>query len=324
MARAQIIGTGLYAPPRVVTNAYFNEYYGEDVDSFLRTQRNIRERRYAEDGQTTSDLVVEAARAALAEAGMTPQDLALIIVATDTPDYLSPATATVVQHKLGARRAGTFDVNAACAGFVTALEVGRRFVEGGSGPVLVAGGYLMSRFLDFSQRNIATLFADGAGAVVLAPADDEEPGILLTRLEAEGQYYDYMGIYTGGACCPHEPQVLAFRKKFPKTYNVEHWTRLVRWLSKELGVQPEAVDHLFFTQINVLSIRETLAALGLPESRTHYVMDRYGYTGSACIPMVLADAVRAHRLRRGDLVYLIASGGGAALAAMALRWAYDT
>nr|WP_228350596.1 ketoacyl-ACP synthase III [Rhodocaloribacter litoris] len=314
----------MYAPPRVVTNAYFNDYYGEDVDSFLRTQRNIRERRYAGDRQTTSDLVVEAARAALAEAGMTPEDLALIIVATDTPDYLSPATATVVQHKLEARRAGTFDVNAACAGFVTALDIGRRFVEDGVGPVLVAGGYLMSRFLDFSQRNIATLFADGAGAVVLAPATGDEPGILLSRLEAEGQYHGHMGIYAGGACAPNGHQVLSFRQKFPKTYNVDHWTRLVRRLSDELGVQPEAVDHLFFTQINVLSIRETLETLGLPETRTHYVMDRFGYTGSACIPMVLADAARAHRLRRGDLVYLIASGGGAALAAMALRWAYDT
>lgn len=332
MRKAQIIGTGLYAPERVVPNSYFDDYYGEDVDTFLRERRNIYERRYAADEETTSDLVVAAAQHALDEAGIAADELDLIVVATDTPDYLSPATAAVVQDKLGAVQAGVFDLNTACAGFVTALDVGSKYIVADAQyrHVLVAGAYLMSRFIDLSQRNTATLFADGAGAVVLRPTEDEH-GILTATLQAEGQYHDYMGVYAGGACHPIRPgtdgqreQRLEFRKKFPPSYNREHWTALVGGLSERIGVAPGEVAHYFFTQINVESIRETMDALGLPAERAHTIMDRYGYTGSACIPMALADAAAQHKLKRGDLVYLIASGGGAALAALALRWAYDT
>lgn len=332
MRKAQIIGAGLYAPERVVPNRYFDDYYGEDVGTFLRERRNIHERRYAAEDETTSDLVVAAAQHALDAAGIAADALDLIIVATDTPDYLSPATAAVVQHKLGATHAGTFDLNTACAGFVTALDVGSKYLVADTQyrHVLVAGAYLMSRFIDFEQRNTATLFADGAGAVVLRPTEDEH-GILRATLRAEGQYHGYMGVYAGGACHPIRPgadgqdaQRLEFRKKFPPAYNRAHWTALIGDLSEQLGVAPGDVTHYFFTQINVESIRETMDALGLPAEKAHTIMDRYGYTGSACIPMALADAGAGHKLKRGDLVYLIASGGGAALAALALRWAYDT
>ncbi|MEM8599871.1 MAG: ketoacyl-ACP synthase III, partial [Bacteroidota bacterium] len=158
MPRAQILGTGLYAPERVVPNRYFDDLYGEDVSSFLVANRNIHERRYAAPDQAPSDLAVAAARQALDRAGVAPEDLDLIVVSTDTPDYLSPATASVVQHKLGATNAGTFDLNTACAGFVTALDVASKYVAAEPdqyGRVLVVGTYLMSRFLDFRQRNIA-------------------------------------------------------------------------------------------------------------------------------------------------------------------------
>lgn len=335
MRRAQILGTGLYAPERVVPNAYFDELYGEDVSSFLVERRNIRERRYAADDQATSDLVVEAARRALDASGTRPEDLDLIVVATDTPDYLSPSTAAVVQHKLGATGAGSFDLNTACAGFVTALDVANKYVAADDPErpqyrrVLVAGAYLMSRFIDYRHKNTATLFADGAGAVVLGPTEGPA-GVLASDLETRGEFAEHMGIYVGGAAAPAslerveaQEHLLQFREKFPREFNREAWSAVGRRLADRVGVGLEAVDHWVFTQINVESIGEAMEALGQPMSKAVLVMDRYGYTGSACVPMALADADAQGRFQPGDLVVLIASGGGAAIAGLALRWGTD-
>ena len=326
---AQIIGTGLYAPERVVTNDAFNELYGEDVDRFLRANRNIVERRYAAEDQTTSDLAVEAARDALREAGLAPDAIDLLIVSTDTPDFLSPSTAAVVQDKLGAANAATFDLNTACAGFVTALETGKNYIAGNPDyeHVLVISAYLMSRFIDYDFKNTATLFADGAGAAVLKATG--EGGVLASKLISKGAFHGHMGIYTGGAARPStddhlRAQKLEFRQKFPDGFNPDHWTDLVHQLANRIDATPADVDRYFFTQINVQSIETTMERLGLPQERAHKVMDRFGYTGNACVPMALADAADEHRLHDGDLVFLIASGGGAAIAGAALRWAYDT
>lgn len=332
MRRAQILGTGLYAPERVVPNSHFDEMYGEDVSSFLVERRNIRERRYAADGQATSDLVVEAAREALANAGTHPEDLDLVVVSTDTPDYLSPSTAAVVQHKLGATGAGSFDLNTACAGFVTALDVANKYVAADDPErpqyrrVLVAGAYLMSRFIDYRHKNTATLFADGAGAVVLGPTEGRG-GVLASELETRGEFAEHMGIYVGGAAAPAtaervaaQEHLLQFREKFPREFNRESWSAVARRLAERVGASVADVDHWVFTQINVESIRETMDLLEQPFEKAVLVMDRYGYTGSACVPMALAEADREGRFRDGDLVVLIASGGGAAIAGLALRW----
>lgn len=330
--RAAIIATGHYAPERIVPNAYFNEMYREDVDAFLKANRNILERRYAADTQVTSDLVVEAARRALAAAGLTPADLNLIIVSTDTPDYISPSTASVVQHKLGAVNAGSFDINTACAGFVTAVDAGSRFAA--NDPqykyVLVAGAYLMSRYLDFSDKKIATLFADGAGAAILAPSSDGS-GVLHTKLFTDGQYHDYMGIYAGGTAIPvtertiaNKDHLLRFAKKIPLETNATYWPRFITEVARHIGQPVSAAAKFFFTQININSINQTLDALGLPHGRSHNVMHKYGYTGSAAIGMALDDAVQQHILRKGDLIYLVSSGGGMAMAVSAVRWGYDT
>lgn len=330
--RAAIIATGHYAPDRVVPNAYFNEMYREDVDAFLKTNRNILERRYAADTQVTSDLVVEAARRAMAAAGLKPADLDLIIVSTDTPDYISPSTASVVQHKLGAVNAGSFDINTACAGFVTAVDAGSRFAA--NDPqyryVLVAGAYLMSRYLDFSDKKIATLFADGAGAAILAPSSDGS-GVLHTKLFTDGQYHDYMGIYAGGTAIPvteraiaNKDHLLRFAKKIPLETNATYWPRFITEVAQHIGLPVSAAARFFFTQININSINQTLDALGLPHDRSHNVMHKYGYTGSAAIGMALDDAVQQHLLRKGDLIYLVSSGGGMAMAVSAVRWGYDT
>ena len=223
MKKATIVGTGLYAPERIIPNSYFNELYGKDVDSFLRQKRNIFERRWMNPEQTTSDLILPAARKALEQAGISAKDLQLIIVTTDTPDYLSPATAAVVQYKLGASHAAAFDVNSACAGFVTACDMANKYIQADSHYkyILVVGAYSMSKWLNLDDYKIATLFADGASAAVLTPSKDDT-GFLASELYADGQYHDDMGIYAGGSYRPitHEvleqkEHLLNFAKKFP-------------------------------------------------------------------------------------------------------------
>jgi 3-oxoacyl-[acyl-carrier-protein] synthase-3 len=226
-----ILATGSYVPERVVTNAEVDALLGASTDQWLIENVGIRERRWMAPEQTTSDLIVAAAEKALARAGVPADQLDLIIVSTDTPDYLSPSTSVVVQHKLGATRAGCYDVNSACAGWVTALDQGARYLltEPTARYVLVAGGYGMSRFLDFTDKKTANLFADGAGVALLGVG--AAPGFLASNLLAVGSFHDALGIYTGGAHRPCTLENMAqfggpkveFVKKFPKTFNTDYW-----------------------------------------------------------------------------------------------------
>jgi len=325
---ARIIATGMYAPDNVVPNAWFDQRLGEDVGTWLVDNLTIRERRWCREDESTADLVVACAEPLLERAGLAAADLDLIIVATDTPEYVSPSTAAVVQHRLSATGAGSFDVNTACAGFVTALDMGAKYIRGDEQytNVLVIGAYAMSKYLDLDDKKTVTLFADGAAGVILQ-ADDSGRGWQAARLHTEGQYADWMGIYAGGSARPITPAVVAagdhklrFVQKFPKEINPTNWTRMVRETVAAAGHEVPDIARIFFTQININSIRETLANLGLPETRTHCVMDRYAYTGSACIPMCLAEADAQGQLNDGDLVVFMGSGGGLAFACAAFTW----
>ncbi len=330
LATAQIRGAGLYVPERRVENSYFNELYGKDIDAFLRERRNIHTRYFMAEDQTTSDLSLQAAHKALDSAGLHPHDVDLIIVATDTPDYLSPSTASVVQYKLGASRAGAFDLNSACAGFVTALDVASKYISLDSGyqNILVIGAYGMSKYLDWDDYKIASMFADGAGALVLSKAADAESrGVLASELYADGQYHDHMGLYAGGTFQPLSPKVLedkshllSFAKKIPLETNMIHWPRLIHSLLDRIGKSKEDIHHFMLTQLNIETINAVMHELKLPSEKSHNIMDRFGYTGSACIPMAIADAVHSDKLKQGDLVFLLGSGGGLSMAAMALEW----
>jgi 3-oxoacyl-[acyl-carrier-protein] synthase-3 len=289
----------------------------------------------AED-QVTSDLAVAAGRIALERAGLEPNDLDRIIVATDTPDYLSPATAAVVQAKLGARRAGVFDVNSACAGWVIALDVAAKTIitEREERFMLVIGAYGMSRFLDWNDKKTVTLFADGAGAVIVGAGS--QPGWLATVTTAAGEYHDALGIYTGGTYRPATAANLIairstlsvqFVRKFPATFNTEQWPPLIeRLLAKASAatgtrLQPDDVDHYYFTQVNLRTIEATMAALGQPLHKTHWIMDKWGYTGSACIPMALDDAIAQGKGPNRDRWCCSAPAAAAsALAASLWRW----
>jgi 3-oxoacyl-[acyl-carrier-protein] synthase-3 len=334
MRKSYIAGTGLHHPEKLVPNSYFNERYGMDIDAFLREKRNIHQRYFMAETEATSDLIVPAVEQSLYSSGITKEEVDLLIVCTDTPDYLSPSTASVVQHKMGLVNAGTFDLNSACAGFVTGLDVASKYIQADERcrNVVVVGAYGMTKHLDWDDHKISSLFADGAGAVVVRAAESEgAPGILASKLFTLGEYHDYMGVYGGGTAKPvthasldRKEHLLRFAKKIPLETNVTHWPRLVRLLLDRTQRDLSEVKRFFLTQINIGTIEATMDALGCGRELSHNIMDRYGYTGSACIPMAIADAAGHHQLKKGDLVMLVGSGGGVAMAAMALEWAYDT
>ncbi len=329
MRNVQILSTGSYVPERVVTNAEVDALMGESTSQWLIDNVGIRERRWMSPEQVTSDLIAEASKKALERAGITAADLDLIIVSTDTPDYLSPSTSIVVQNKLGADKAGCYDVNSACAGWVTAVDQGARYLmtEPTMKYILVAGGYGMSRFLDFKDKKTANLFADGAGAVVLGVG--EEQGFLGSNLLAAGSFHDALGIYTGGTYRPCTPENMAqfgapkveFVKKFPKTFNTKYWPKLMQGALDKAGLTFDDVDHYFFTQLNLRTIEAMMDLLKQPIEKTHWVMDKWGYTGSPCVIMALDDAIAQGRgPRPGDVILFCASGGGITMASSVWKW----
>lgn len=328
MRRAKITGIGAFAPEKIVPNSYFNEVLGEDVDTWLRENLTIRERRWCSENESTADLCEKAALAAITDAGISAKDIDLIIIATDTPEFVSPSTSSVVQNRIGAIKAGTFDINTACAGFVTALNTGSKFIAGDDSykNILVIGAYAMSKFLDLHDKKTVTLFADGAGAVILSPTEDGS-GFLNGELFSDGQYNEWMGIYAGGTKFPITKEVvekkdhlLKFVKKFPKELNPEIWTKMVLKACDKEGIKPSDVKRYFFTQININSIWQTLDNLGQSRDKGEVIMSTFGYTGSACIPMALDQAYKAGRITRGDYLMFVGSGGGLAFASALVKF----
>jgi 3-oxoacyl-[acyl-carrier-protein] synthase-3 len=329
MRHATILSTGSAVPERVLTNADLSAMLGEDVDAFVSGTLGIRERRWCGPDESTADLAEAAARAALANARLAPEDIDLLIVSTDTPEYVSPATSSVLHGRLGLPgAAGTFDINSACAGFATALDAAWKYIRADERyeRVLVVAAYAMSKFLDTADKKTATIFADGAGAVVVARSD--EPGILASELFADGSLSAGMGVFAGGAAEPITDEVLRsgyrnrlrFVTKYPKEVNEEGWPRIVRSVLGRIGHGVEDVDLWLWTQVNRSTIEAVMAGLGQPMERAHTVMGKWGYTGNACLAMALDDAARAGRLQAGDLVVMTGSGAGLSMGCVALRW----
>jgi 3-oxoacyl-[acyl-carrier-protein] synthase-3 len=326
---AQIVSTGRYIPERVVTNKDLNVILGQDVDDWLVENVGIRERHVMRDDETTSDMIMAASRQALERAGLAAADLDLVIVATDTPDYISPATASAVQAKLDAVNAGAYDINCACAAWATGLDMAARYIatDADYHHILVAGGYGMTKFIDWTDKYTCTLFADGAAAVIVSAGD--KPGFLAGKLVAHGEYHDALGIYTGGTYRPATPEVVAtfgkpkvqFVKKFPATFNSDNWPPLVREVVSKAGLTLDDIDFFLFTQLNLRTIEYVMANLGQPMSKTHTIMGKWGYLGSACIPAALDDAIELGRgPQAGDHVVFCATGGGMAMAATVWKW----
>ena len=329
MRHAVITGTGRYLPEHEVSNDELRVRFAhlpEFVDK-MEASTAIKTRWRAPESWATSDLAVEASKRALEKAGKRPEDLDLIILGTDSPDYLTPATSVVVQYKLGAKNAGTFDVGCACASFPTGLANAAGLIATNPSirTVLVIGVYLMSRLADPADPTIF-FYGDGAGAAVLEASD--APGFLGSAYQADGTYFRHWGIYSSGTAePPNEDSLKAGRTKvrlverYPPEINHEGWPRLVRKLAANTGFAVGDIDSIIFTQVRQPSIELVMGDLGLPMERTFTNMDRCGYTGSACIPIALDEAVEQGRITRGQLVVFIGSGVGYNQAGAAFRWA---
>ena len=324
---ASIVATGRFLPEVEISNDLLRKRFAhlpEFVDK-MEASSGIRSRWHAPEDWATSDVALPAARQALERAGRTPEDVDLIILGTDSPDYITPATSVVLQHKLGAKNAGTFDVGCACASFPTGLASAAGLIVTNQAvkTVLVVGVYLMHKLAD-ADDPMLFFYGDGAGAAVLEPA--ASPGFLNAAFIADGSYHKHWGIYSGGT---YEPATEASAKagrarvkmldRYPPEINHEGWPRLVRKLAKEGGFAVSEIDFIIFTQVRKPSIELVMADLGLPMERTHTVMEEWGYTGSACIPMALDDALAKGKIGKGALTVFVGSGVGYNQAATAFR-----
>ncbi len=316
-------------PDNVVPNSWFNGLLGEDVDTWLQENLTIRERRWMREGEKMSDLCIEAVRKALEMADAKPDEIDILIISTDTPEYISPSTASVVCHKVGLSNAASFDLNTACAGFVTASETAVNFIKANPlyNKAVVVGAYGMSRYLNLDDKKTVTLFADGASAAVLEVSENPGFGHLASDIRTKGEYYDYMGIYEGGSAHPVSPENVAaekhklvFAKKFPKELNPVMWTEMIRSVAERGGFEVSDIKKAFMTQININQIWETMDNLGLPRETAPAIMSTYGYTGSAAIGMALDETIRKGELHPGDIFVMMGSGGGLSFACNAFRY----
>ncbi len=335
MAKARIVGTGSYAPGEPIGNEELKRLARVEFDAEkLEAKIGIKARHVARlrgTGETTADFAEKAARAALADAGVGAEEVGLFIVATDTPEYVSPATSILLQGRLqgGEAESFAFDVGASCASFVSALDAAARILatDASRRYALVVGVYDMPAYAREGDAFAWSIFADGAGAVLLERSGDGEgAGYVDGVFRTDGTQWNYVGVYAGGTRKPVTRELLdagtyglELLQRLPGDRNVKLWPPLVRRLLDKAGVGLNAVDHFIFTQINRSVIEEVMGLLGRPMSDTTCVMDRFGYTGSACVPMALDAARRGGRVKKGDLVVLVASGAGFAVGANLVR-----
>ena len=318
----KIIGTGMYLPKQLVTNEDFYKKFGKDPLEVIFQRIGHGARYYSAKNESSATLAIHAGRQALENSGLKPEDINLLIISTDTPSQLSPATAAEVQHTLGIKNAAAFDVNCACSGFVTAVDMASKYLNATDYKhALVIGTYAMSKHLDPDDKIATPLFGDGAGAFVLSYAPGQ--GASASTLKADGSFWDFMGIYGGGSAMPVDEEVLANRshkvkipKKFPATLNSEEWPPLIEKTMAKLGLKPQDAQAYVFTQIRKPTIEEVMAKFNLPMEKTHTIMEKWGYTGSACVPMAFHDMAEQGKVKRGDRVVLCASGGGYSMACL--------
>jgi 3-oxoacyl-[acyl-carrier-protein] synthase-3 len=326
--RATISGIGHYAPEKRLTNAELEKLV-ETSDEWIRTRTGICERRISE-GENTSDMAVNAARRALDDAGVDAADLDLIIVATASPDMMFPATACIVQGKLGAYRAGAFDLSTGCAGFTYALSVGAQLVaSGGLNHVLVIGADRLSSLLDFTDRNTCVLFGDGAGAVVLEP-NTEGYGLLSFALRADGTGAELLKLPAGGSRLPASVETVQARQHFVHMNGNEIFRSAVKSMSdmalevtQGAGLTIADVDVFLPHQANLRIIEAAARRAGVPFEKVFVNVDRYGNTSCASIALAMSEAMDAGRLQPGNIVTVCAFGAGLSWAGLVLRWSHS-
>ncbi|MFC6213499.1 beta-ketoacyl-ACP synthase III [Fodinicurvata halophila] len=321
--RSHAIGCGSYLPSRIITNLDLEKTL-DTTDSWIRDRTGIAQRHVAADGETTSDLAVEAARKALENAGLAYDKVDLIICATATPDETFPATATRVQDRLGIRQGAAFDVQAVCSGFIYGLAVADSFIRTGMAKnVLVIGAETFSRILDWSDRSTCVLFGDGAGALLLqaqpATGAEDEPGILSTHIYSDGQHHDALYV-DGGPSSTGTVGHLRMQGREVFRHAVVRMSEAVDEALEENGLSDSDIDWLIPHQANMRIIDSMAKRLGLPSERVVVSVDRHANTSAASIPLALCEAVEDGRISKGDLILMDAMGGGFTWGSALLRW----
>jgi 3-oxoacyl-[acyl-carrier-protein] synthase-3 len=325
---AKITGVAGYVPPNVITNADMEKLVATS-DEWIRTRTGIRERHKVEQGVASSHLATEAAKALLAQTGTDPREIELIVLASVTPDMMFPATACLVQDRIGAKRAWGFDLSAACSGFAYALTVGAQFVASGAHKkVLVIGSDTMTSILDYTDRATCVLFGDGAGAVLLEPASDGE-GILDFYHDVDGSGGQYLYMPGGGSLNPSTTETVEKRMHYVHQegsqvfkYAVRRMAEVAVHLIERNGFTSKDLALVVPHQANLRIIRAMQERLGVEDCKVLVNIDKFGNTTAGTIPLGLNDAVAQGKLKKGDLVLIVAVGAGYTTGGVLLRWAY--
>jgi 3-oxoacyl-[acyl-carrier-protein] synthase-3 len=326
--RAKITGVACYVPPRVVTNEDLAKFVDTN-DEWIRTRTGIRERHYADAGVATSHMATEAAKLLLAQKNLDPAEIELIVVASVTPDMFFPATACLVQDRIGAKNAWGFDLSAACSGFAYALTVGAQFVGSGAHKkVLVIGSDKMTSILNFEDRATCVLFGDGAGAVLLEPAEEGE-GILDFQHDIDGSGGCDLFMPGGGSLNPSTKETVEKKMHYVHQGGQQVFKYAVRRMAEvsvkilaDNGFTKDDLGLVVPHQANLRIIQAMQQRLAVPDEKVAVSIDRYGNTTAATLPLGMRDAIAEGRLKKGDLVLLVTVGAGYTTGSVLLRWAY--
>lgn len=326
MRRVRILSTGSAVPDKVLTN-FDLEKMVDTTDEWIRTRTGVRERRIADENTATSDLVIEASKRAMKEAGVGPGDLDAIIVGTVTPDMLFPSTACFVQKGLGIKNIPAFDVSAACSGFIYGLEIAQGLITNNTSElILLAGAETLSKILDWTDRSTCVLFGDGAGACVLAGTEDDK-GVLSIHLGADGSLGDLLKQPGGGSRFPASHETIEKRLHYVKMKGNDVFKYAVRAMEQsgiraleKANLTCQDVDLLIPHQANLRIIKATAKRLGLPMEKVLVNIDRLGNISAGSIPIALDEANRRNLIKEGDIILLDAFGGGFTWGAAVIRW----
>lgn len=326
LLRSRIISTGSYLPEKVLSNSEMEKML-DTSDEWITERTGIKERRIADSTQAASDLAYEASRIALERAGLGPEDIDLIIVATITGDMPFPSTACFLQDKLGATNAAGFDINAACSGFLYSLYIADSFIKSGKHRrILVAGTEVLSKITDWDDRRTCVIFGDGAGAVIVGPSDDDS-GLLSININSDGKMWDLIHVPGGGSRNPVSQSSIEQRMHYIKMKGNETFKVAVRTLEdialktlEENNIDPSSLSLLIPHQANLRIIQATADRLKVPMDKVFINLDKYGNTSAASIPIALDEALQSGRIKEGDYILLEAFGGGLTWASALIKW----
>ena len=329
MRSAGITGTGYYAPPEVITN-FDMEKIVDTSDEWIVTRTGIKERHKAPDDWSTSDIGVEAAKRAMEAAGVKPEEIDLILFATVSPDKVIPSTACIAQDKLGCVNAAAFDLMAGCTGFVYCISVANDLVAAGSfNKVLVIGADLLTKLLDWDDRNTCVLFGDGGGAVVIEPVE-EGTGFLGYVLEADGSGHEYIQLPGGGTFCPATHESVDNRMHYIKMFGRDVFKFAVKTMNfttrkvlDKAGLSVEDVDLVIPHQANNRIIEAAVKRLKVSPDKIFTNLEKYGNTSAGSIPLALGEAMEQGRIKKGDTVVMVGFGAGLTNGAIVMKWVYD-